>query len=104
MLEDKHQNIMTAAVIRFQLTKKIGGQEYSQLYENKLRQEINELFDIFKRSNNLKKGVFETLKSYVPSTERVVAAVSPYLPSRTTLAAFGSAAVGAAIFAFRILR
>ena len=53
---------MNTAIIQFHLVKKIGGKECSHSYEDKLRQEITALYEIFGTSNILKKGTFDTLK------------------------------------------
>ncbi|XP_066466379.1 atlastin-3 [Tiliqua scincoides] len=62
LLQMKHSEESALAVQHFQRIKKMGGKEFSQRYEDKLRKEIGELFEDFAKHNQ-SKNIFNTFRT-----------------------------------------
>ncbi|XP_038621117.1 atlastin-3 isoform X2 [Tachyglossus aculeatus] len=62
LLEQKHQEFLTASVDQFKKTKKMGGKDFSQRYQDELEREIKELYDNFSKSNQ-SKNIFNTFRT-----------------------------------------
>ena len=53
-LEKKHKTIMQACVTQFQSTRKMGGESFSRVFEERLTKEILEMFESFMKRNESK--------------------------------------------------
>ncbi|XP_028915494.1 atlastin-3 isoform X2 [Ornithorhynchus anatinus] len=62
LLEQKHNEFLSASVDQFRKTKKMGGKDFSQRYQDELEKEIKELYDNFSKSNQ-SKNIFNTFRT-----------------------------------------
>ena len=53
-LQEKHKEIMEACITQFRSTRKLGGGLYSERYEKKLEEQIEEAYELFVKRNESK--------------------------------------------------